>query len=329
MSQKVLVTSGPFMRAAADPRTGYAMASEILTSAGIELVLLVKKEAGEYKFSDFEGLMPGINGVIAGSEPWKEELFKISKDLKIISRYGVGYDAVDLAKAKEYGIMVTNTRVAELSKSVAECALGLAMSVEKNLATMSAEMKRGEWNRRPGRLLMGMTFGIVGFGAIGQFLAKLLSGFDARILSHDPFGDPVKAGKLGVELVSFEQLLVESDVVSLHAPNTMENRHLFNARTFAKMKKGAIFVNTARGPLVDEKALYDTLVSGHLYGAGIDVWETEPTPAGNPLLTLNNVVALPHAAGETDASATAIATRAAMQVKDALAGKTPVDVLNP
>ncbi len=329
MGKKVLITSGPFDRALASKNSGFAKASDILEAAGIEIVRNIKREARDYSLADFEGKMDGINAVIAGSEPWNEALFKISPDLKIISRYGVGYDAVDLAKAKEYGIMVTNTRVLQLSQAVAEAALALSLAVLRHLPAMAMDLRNSAWRGRPGRTLIGKTVGIVGFGAIGQNFAKLLSGFAGTIYACDPFVKQETADVVGAKMVDMDTLLAESDVVSVHAPNIKENYHLFNAQTLAKMKKGAVLINTARGPLVDEKALYDALKSGHLYGAGLDVWEVEPTPFDNPLLTLENVVAQPHVAGETLESATAIAECDAQQVIDALSGKTPQYLLNP
>ena len=329
MSKKVLITCGAFDRAAARKDSGFAKASDILTAAGIEVVRMIKREASDYSIADFRGTMDGINAVIAGSEPWNEELFKISPDLKIIARYGVGYDAVDIAKAKEYGIMVTNTRVIQLSQSVGEAALALTLAVLRHLPAMYSDLKSGTWQARPGRSLIGKTVGIVGFGAIGQSFAKLLPGFGGKILASDPYVDQKTADSLGATMVSLDALLAESDVVSIHAPNTKENHHLINAQSIAKMKKGAVLVNTSRGPLVDEKALCDALLSGRLYGAGLDVWETEPTPRNNPLLALDNVVCQPHVAGETAESATAIAECDAQQVIDALSGKTPQFLLNP
>ncbi len=330
MAKKVLVTSRPFDQAQASKGSGFEKVQDLLTSSGLEVVKLIKREARDYSLDDFKGLMDNIDAVIAGSEPWNEALFKISPKLKIISRYGVGYDAVDLAKAKEYGIMVTNTRVIELSKAVAECALVLTLSLYRHIPALAADMKNGVWAGRGGFLLTGKTVGIVGFGAIGQCFAKLLSGFDAKILVADPFlKDDAVAKKFNASLVPLDTLLAGSDVISVNAPNTPENRHLFGKTNLGKMKKGAVLINTARGPLVDEKALYEALSAGHLGGAGLDVWEEEPTPAGNPLLKLANVVALPHVAGETAESATAIAECDARQIIDALNGKVPQFLLNP
>ena len=328
MSGKVLITSGPFVRAASGQDDSLREASQILKDAGLEIVAINKGD-NEYRVEDFKDIMPGVGAVIAGGEPWNEEWFKISPDLKLIARFGVGYDAVDIAKAKEYGILVTNTRVHELSNGVAELALGLTLAVYRKIAWCCSDMKRGVWQNRSGLQIQGKTVGIVGFGAIGKCFASLVQGFGVRLLVNDPFADQNAAKKMNAEIVPFDQLLAESDIVSLSAPNTPENRKMFNPSAFAKMKDGAVFVNTARGAMVDEAALYEALTSGKLLGAGLDVWETEPTPSDNPLLGLDNVVCLPHIAGETKESTLAMAKCTARQVVAVFSGQTPDFILNP
>lgn len=329
MAAKVLITSQGFDQARASGGSGFEKAAEMLVAAGFDIVRLIKREASEYSVADFDGLMGGVQAVVAGSERWDEAMFRLSPGLKIIARFGVGFDAVDLAKAKEYGIMVTNTRVVELSQAVGESALTLTLAVLRQLPRMDADMKAGVWQGRAGFSLIGKTVGIVGFGAIGQCFARLLSGFNATILACDPFVTQKTADAFGATMVDMDRLLAESAVVSVHAPNTKENHHLFNAAALARMKKGAVLINTARGPLIDEKALYEALASGHLGGAGLDVWETEPVAPDNPLLALDNVVCQPHVAGITLESCAAIAECDAQQVIDALSGKTPKFLLNP
>lgn len=329
MAPKVLITTGTFDNAPAREGSGFVKAADMLAAAGVEIVRLFKREAGEYRVADFEGIMTGVEAVIAGSEPWGEELFKISPDLKILCRYGVGYDAVDLAAAKRHGVMVTNTQVPELSQAVADTALVLTLAVLRHAGAMHRDLKSGVWNMRMGRSLWGKTVGIVGFGAIGQCFAKLLPAFGGRILVGARRSvDQGKADAFGATVVPMDVLLAESDIVSIHVPNVRENYHLVDAAFLAKMKKGAVLINTARGAAVDEKALYDALTSGHLYGAGLDVWDKEPTPADNPLLALDNVVAQPHMGGATLESAMAIAECNVRQVTDALNGRTPQFVLN-
>lgn len=328
MPGKVLITSGLFVRAVESGDGSMQPAVDILEKAGVEMAWMFKPD-NDYTVEDFRAVMPGTQAVIAGGEKWNEEMFKVSPDLRLIARFGVGFDAVDLVKAREYGIMVANTRVHELSNSVAELALTLALDVYRKTQPGCADMKRGVWKARSGNQVRGKTVGIVGFGAIGRCFAELLSGFGARVIACDPYPDREAAKRLKVELASMDEVLARSDIVSLSAPNTPENRHMFNAAVFAKMKTGAVFVNTARGAMVNEKDLYAALTSGKLAGAGLDVWEKEPTPADNPLLALENVVCLPHVAGETAESSLAMAVCNAQQVVDMLSGKTPQFLLNP
>lgn len=327
MSKKLLVTTGPLVREIAKP-AGLKKAIDAMRADGMEIITFDKSEH-DYTLEDLEGVISGVKAAIIGSEPWGEEKFRIAPDLKAVCRFGVGFDAVDLEKAKQYGVMATNARVPELSYSVAECALTLTLTLIRRMAPSFADLHRGEWNQRQGRQLRGKTVGIVGFGAIGQVFAEVLQGFRVRILACDPSMNREAAKKWGVEAVAMDQLLAESDIVSLSAPNTKENRHMFNAALFAKMKVGALFINTARGAMVDEAALYAALTSGKLAGAGLDVWEKEPTPAGNPLLELENVVPLPHMAAETAECALAVAMCVVGQVRDVMAGRTPINLLNP
>ncbi|MDR1535036.1 MAG: phosphoglycerate dehydrogenase [Planctomycetota bacterium] len=328
MGKRVLITSGPLARAVEAGAGGMGEAFAILDAAGFEWIIMNKPDS-EYRPEDFAGIMPGTQAVIAGGEPWGEELFRLSPDLRIIARFGAGYDAIDLAKAGEYGIMVTNAGVFELSNGVAELAVAMAISVYRELANGCEELRRGIWKGRNSRQLLGKTLGIIGFGRIGQRLAELLGGFRARLICHDPKADRERAAALGVEPLDFEPVLAQADIVFLCAPNLPETRRLFNAARFAEMKRGAVFINVARGALVDEPALLEALKSGHLSGAGLDVWETEPTPPGNPLLRLGNVLALPHLAGETEEGSIAIAKCCARQVVDAVAGRRPQHLLNP
>ncbi len=329
MTGKVLVTAEAFDRSPAPAGSGFAGAADILESAGLELIRLFKNNPSDYAAADFEGKMAGVTAAIIGSEPWGEALFRACPDLKIVCRYGVGYDAVDLAAATECGVMVTNTRVPELTEAVAELSLALATACLRHMPAMHCDLKAGTWRMRRGRSLFGKTVGFVGFGAIGQCFAKLLAPFGGTRLAYSPSVSQATADAFGVRMTGLDELLAESDVVSVHAPNLPKNRHIMNAGAFAKMKPDAVLVNTARGALVDEKALYGALTSGRLYAAGLDVWEAEPTPADNPLLALENVFAQPHMGGATIESSTAIAACDAQQVLDALSGKTPRYLLNP
>ncbi len=328
MGKKVLITSGPLVRAAAAGNNSLQDAFDLLRENGFEWTLMNKPDS-EYRVEDFVEVMKGTQAVIAGGEPWGEELFDVCPDLKILARFGAGYDKVDVAKATERGIMVTNARVFELSNGVAELAVGMAIASFRELANGCEDLRSGLFKGRSTRQLLGKTVGIIGFGNIGRRIAELLAAFKVHLLCHDPFIDADAAAKLSAEPVAFDRLLAESDIVFLCAPSTPENYHLFNAATFAKMKKGATFINVARGKMMDEKALVNALVSGHLAGAALDVWEIEPVSPDNPLLKLKNVLPLPHLAGDTGEGSAAIAKCCARQVVDALSGKIPQYLINP
>lgn len=328
MTKKVLVTSYMLVRELDNPDSFLGPAVNALRAEGMEFVHFGKGEH-EYGMEELAAVFPGPTAAIIGAERWDEEKFRIASGLKCLIRFGVGYDAVDIAGAKKYGIMATNARTPELSYSVAECALTLTLAGLRQFIPACVDLKRGEWNARPGRQLRGKTVGIVGFGAIGRCLAELLLPFRVRVAVCDPYLDRAAAAALNAEAMEMDGLLSASDIVNLCAPNTPENRRMFNAATFGKMKRGAFFVNTARGALVDEAALYRALASGHLAGAGLDVWEREPTPPDNPLLSLDNVIPFPHMAAETAESALAVAMCCARQAIAACSGREPEYLLNP
>jgi D-3-phosphoglycerate dehydrogenase len=229
-------------------------------------------------------------GMIAGVEPLGREQILSAPDIKVISRCGTGLDTVDLSAAKELGVLVTNTPDAP-SPSVAELALGLMLSCLRQIPQADREIREGKWRAIKGNLLSGKTVGIVGFGRIGKRLAQLLSGFGVRLVAYDPILKG-SGGVSDVEFVDLPQLLARADVVSLHLPYGKNTHHMLDANHIALIKKGAVLINVARGGLVDEVALYDALVSGHLFSAGFDVFETEPYTG--VLSTLPNMVMTCH-----------------------------------
>jgi len=298
-------------------------AKELLESHNCNLIQFSYRQR---PIDEFYSLVARADAAIVGSEPWDEKALSHAVKLKIIARHGVGFDAVDLKKTRELNIDVANTRLTELSNGVAELALGLIISVYRNIPRHDAIMKGRKWESIKGRLVNGKTVGLVGFGAIAQALARMLSGLEVNILAYDKYPNHSKADELRVKLVSFEELLRESDIVSLHVPSMAETRHLMNDSTIGMMKKSAILINTARGALIDEAALYRCLSCGVISAAAIDVFEKEPTPADNPLLGLDNLICLPHVAGNGIETLAAIAYRAAQNVVDRLEGR-PLDCI--
>ena len=249
--------------------------------------------------AEVERLLPGIDGYIAGLDGIDANALRAADRLKVISRYGVGVDNVDLAVARKKGIVVTNTPGAN-SVSVAELALGLILALARQIPEAVEAVHQGRWPRYTGISLEGKTIGILGLGAIGKQLTRRLSGFDCRILAFDPFADVGFAKDNQVELTTMEMVIDRSDFISLHLPLLPETRNLVNEAFLSRMKKGSYLVNTSRGEVVDEAALYQALQSGHLKGAGLDAFTTEPPDPKNPLLTLPQVIATPHLGAQTD-----------------------------
>ena len=211
-------------------------------------------------------------GMIAGIEPLTERVFSSAKNLKVVSRCGAGLDSVELAAAKLHGISVFNTPEAP-AQAVAELTMGLMLAALRRICQTDRLLRANEWPRMQGQLFAAQTVGIIGLGHIGKRVARLSQAFDARVIAHDPHIDPTSHG---VESVSLEELLAEANVISLHVPYTTDTHHLLDAKSFARMKPGSIIINAARGGLIDETALDEALISGHLGMAALDVFEQEP-----------------------------------------------------
>lgn len=241
-----------------------------------------------------EFLLPGWAAVTA-------PMLQHAKRLRMIQKWGIGVDRIDVDAARRLNIPLAITAGSNAGP-VAELAIALMLAVYRRIPYVDHAMRAGQWPKAEMRetcfQLAGKTIGLVGFGNIGRMLARRLRGFDARILYFDARrADPDTERTLAATQVALPQLLAESDIVSLHAPFTPETARMINARSIASMKTGAILINTARGELVDEAALYDALVAGKLRGAGLDAFDPEPPAPDHPLLTLNQVVVTPHAGG--------------------------------
>lgn len=244
-------------------------------------------------------LIAGVDGYIAGLDIIDRAALEKADRLKVIARYGVGVDQVDLEAAREKGIIVTNTPGAN-SVSVAELALGLMLALARQIPEAVQSVQQGKWPRYAGVSLEGKTVGILGLGAIGKQLARRLAGFDCTILAYDPFADENFVEEYRIELAPMDMLIARSDFVSLHLPLLPETRGLVNDAFLARMKKGAFLINTTRGEVIDEAALLRALESGHLRGVGLDAFTVEPPDPSNPLLHLPQVIATPHLGAQTD-----------------------------
>lgn len=267
-------------------------------------------------------LLPGIDGYIAGLDDIDCNALATADRLKVIARYGVGVDNVDLQAAKEKGIIVTNTPGAN-SISVAELTLALILALARQVPQGVAATRQGQFPRLTGFSLEGKTISLLGLGSIGKQVARRLQGFDCRVLAFDPSVVQDVASCCCVELVEFDYLLAEADFLSLHLPVLPDTRGMVNSEFLAKMKKGAFLINTSRGELVDEIALLETLVTGHLRGAALDVFTQEPPPPGHPLLALPQVIATPHLGAQTDGATNAMGWMALNDCLSVLRNETP------
>jgi D-3-phosphoglycerate dehydrogenase len=273
-----------------------------------------------------------VEGVVAGGDVYSDRAISSSRKLRVISRYGVGLDKVDLVSATRNGIVVTFTPGLN-SESVAELAIALMMNLARNVSNAEKSMRAGLWESGASKFngieLHQKTLGVIGLGAIGTVVAKRLKGFEMKVLAYDPYVSSERALGLGVEIVNLDRLLKESDLITVHTPLTNESRHLIGAEQFKKMKPTAFLINTSRGAVIDEEALYTALVDGTIAGAGLDVFEREPLPGDHRLRKLPNVVLTPHMAGQTTDNARRMDIAVAQETLRVLKGIKPLHIANP
>lgn len=258
----------------------------------------------------------------------KDVLAKAPK-LRVVGRAGVGVDNVDLDAASEAGVVVMNTPGGN-AVSVAEHTLALMLAMARAVPQASASTKAGKWEKKKflGNELRGKTLGVAGLGSIGREVVKRARAFEMRILACDPYVSPQAAAGLNVELVSFDQLLAQSDYLSLHMALTAETRHMIGTDAFAKMKQGVRLVNCARGELVDEAALLEAMQAGKVAGAGLDVFDPEPPAADSALLAMETLVATPHIGGSTEEAQEIVGIRIVEQVVDYLQTGVAINAVN-
>jgi len=271
--------------------------------------------------------LPGMDGFIAGLDQIDEHALQEADSLKVIARYGVGVDQVDLKTATEKGIIVSNTPGAN-SASVAELALVMLLMLARQIPTATDALRQGEWPRLPGLTLEGKTIGIMGLGAIGKHFAKRLAGFDCQIIAYDPYADAEFASQHDISLVSQKELISQADFLSLHLPLLPETRNLVDEAFIQSMKKGSFLINTSRGELIDETALVAGLASGHIQGAGLDAFIKEPPDPDNPLLTFPQVVCTPHLGAQTDGATNNMGRMALDECIRVLRGEEPLYQVN-
>jgi D-3-phosphoglycerate dehydrogenase len=251
--------------------------------------------------------------------------------LLCVSSSGAGYDTVDVAACTRAGVAVVN-QAGGNANSVAEHALGLMLALSRRIVESDRRLRRERGFAREdlmGREISGKVLGVVGIGHTGARVASLARAFDMTVLASDPYLRPDEIARRGAAAVSLDELLARSDIVSLHCPRAANTVGMIDAPALRRMKRGALFVTTARGGIHDEAALLEMLQSGHIGGAGLDVWEQEPPPLDHPLLKLDNVIASFHTAGVTHEARRRMAAIAAEQIVDVLRGERPLRLVNP
>ena len=264
-------------------------------------------------------LISDVDGIAVGNEKIDKSVFEAAKNLKVIAKFGVGVDNIDLEEARKRGVKVTNVRGAN-AISVAEHAFGLMLDISKLITSTNRKLLKGNWKTEHGCDVYGKTLGIIGFGKIGQEMAKRAIAFGMTVIAYDEYPNQAAADAFGVKFVSLDELTRKSDYISLHCPKTAENANLFNVKRLAMMKEGSYLINAARGGLVDEEALYDALESGHLAGAAMDVLAVEPMEKRSKLLDCVNFVLTPHCAGVSKDAVAKVAKIVSQNIVDVLEG---------
>lgn len=267
----------------------------------------------------------GCQGILIRSAKITKEIMEKTPELRVIAKHGIGVDNIDVDAATELGILVVNAPFSNVN-AVAEHSLALILGLSKNLVLLDKETRKGEFIKRNQYInleLKGKKIGLIGLGKISKLLAEKLIGLGVIIMAYDPYAKKEEAEVLGIKLLELEPLILESDIISLHVPLTSETNKMVNVDFLKKMKKSALLINVARGPIVDEEALYKAVISGEIAGAAIDVFDPEPPKDDNPLFNLEQVVFSPHNAALTDNALWAMAMDSAKGIIDYLEEKTP------
>jgi D-3-phosphoglycerate dehydrogenase len=286
---KILITPRSFVKAK-------DKALELFKNYDFEII---ENTTGEtFNEEEMIDICSDIDGIIVGVDPMTEKVLNSAKKLRAISKYGAGLDNIDLNIAKERGIKVERA-VATNSTSVAELAVGLFFSIARSIESSARSVRNGGWGRTVGCELTAKTVGIIGLGSIGREVARMAHGLGMKIIGYDPyFNDEIYFKKMEIQKKGLDELYANSDFISLHLPLTNETKHMINSETLSMMKKTAYIINTSRGSLVDEDALYEALVNGVIAGAAQDVFSKEP-PGKHKLLELDNFILTAHIGAQT------------------------------
>jgi len=300
------------------------LVADDLSAEGVEILrrgkgLEVDVKVG-LKPADLKAVIGGYDALaVRSATKATAEVISAATRLKVIGRAGVGVDNVDLDAANKRGIVVMNTPGGS-TVTVAELTVAMMMAMSRHIPQATASIRAGKWEKKKfqGRELFEKTLGVIGIGNIGSVVVERCLGLKMKVIAFDPFISDEAAARMGCERVTLDELLRRSDYVSIHVPLTDQTRNLVGKDALAKMKKGAFLVNCARGGIVDEGALHDALASGHLGGAALDVFATEPVAPDSPLLKLDNFICTPHLGASTEEAQLNVATALAEQLVDFL-----------
>jgi D-3-phosphoglycerate dehydrogenase len=319
MTGKILVTTRSF-------RQLDGAHQQILRDAGYEIVN--SPFSSRANAEQLAPLMVDVDAAILGLDECNAEVISQSKKLRVISRYGIGLDSVDLKAATDAGVVVTNTPGAN-TLAVAEHTMALMLCLARHISFFDRQARKDQWSPLSGVELAGSTLGLVGLGRIGKEVARRAKSFNMRIIFYDPFPPAQEfTNEVNTTSCTLAELIAESDFISLHLPLTEETHHLINREMLSQMKPSAYLINTARGGLIDEDALFDSLKTEALAGAACDVFAEEP-PSGNQLLQLDNFIATPHSGSATRQTTLRMGMMASQNALAVLRGERPEYVANP
>jgi D-3-phosphoglycerate dehydrogenase len=279
-----------------------------------------------YKKEEMLKLIKDVDGIIIGIDELSAEIIEEANALKAISKYGIGLDNIDINTATNKKIIVTNTPTANVD-AVADLAFGLILSLARRIPEADRKTKSGKWGKIIGKSVWEKTIGIIGLGKIGKQVVKRAKGFEMNILVFDIVKDEKFAQKYGIKYVNLEKLLRKSDYISIHIPLNNATRGMISYEELEKMKKDAFLINTSRGGIVDEEALYNALRNNKLRGAALDVYKNEPLRE-SPLKELDNVIMTPHIGAYTEEAIDNMGIQAAQNLIDVLEGREPQNRVN-
>ncbi|MDR3236614.1 MAG: C-terminal binding protein [Prevotellaceae bacterium] len=314
----------------------------VITDSNLGAIDLERNVAARYGFQidlprqckteeDVLAVAKDADALIVQYAPVTRRVIESLPKLKAVSEYGVGYDSIDVAACTERGIAVSN--VPDYSyQEVSDHAVALALALSRGIVALDKQIRSGNYGLaavKPLHRISDMVFGVIGLGRIARSAAQKARGIGFKVIGTDVAFKPGTTTDDDIPVVTFEEVLAQSDIVSLHVPLMDSTKHLINAATLAKMKTGAILVNTARGGVVDTEALIAALKNKTIRAAGLDVFETEPLPKEHPLTALDNVILTPHAGYYSEESLFELKTRPVENAADVLAGKIPRNILNP